>query len=568
MKTIIRALAGLGLALALAGASFAADPSGDWLGDIAVGPGVTFHEAIHIEKTPQGGYSGTLDSLDRAAFGIALGDIAAGADTLSFTAATHPAATYTAKWDAASGQWTGQWSQNGQSFPLILARGVAAPRPVVSGLDGSWDGVLGVGAIPLHLTLHVRTGPGGTAAWLDSIDQLVYGLAVNSIQRDGADVRFTLTAPLGSFAGTLASDQQGLAGHWTQGGNTTPLTFTRRAPGAKPAGSLRPQTPVKPYPYREEEVAFDNAAAHVRLAGTLTLPQGAGPFPAVVLVAGSGPNTRDEPIFGHQIFLVLADHLTRHGIAVLRFDKRGTGTSTGDYAKATTTDFAADVEAGMAFLRARQDIDARHIGLIGHSEGGLIVPIVAARDPRTAFIVMMAGPGVDGAAVWSEQLRLILKAAGATDAQIATASAERTQQIAILRAEKDPEKAAARLRAIAPPDMPKAAVDALVAQINTDWFREFFDYDPAPTLRQVHCPVLALDGAKDLQVSAAQNLPAIRAALANNPDAKVEELPGLNHLFQTANTGGIAEYGQIEETIAPLAMDTITTWVLKHVGAH
>jgi dienelactone hydrolase len=569
MKRIICVLVGgPGLALALAGAAFAANASGDWLGAITVSPGLTFHEAIHIRKTPQGGYSGTLDSLDRAAFGIPLGDVVASSDTLSFTAATHPAATYTARWDAALGQWAGQWTQNGQTFPLTLARGVAVPKPVVNGLDGSWDGVLGVGAMPLHLTLHVRTGAGGTAAWLDSPDQLVYGLAVDTVQRDGANVRFSLTAPVASFAGALVSGQQSLAGQWTQGGNATPLTFTRRAPGAQPAASLRPQTPAKPYPYREEEVAFDNAAAHVRLAGTLTLPRGDGPFPAVVLVAGSGPNTRDEPIFGHRIFLVLADHLTRQGVAVLRFDKRGTGSSTGDYVKATTTDFAADVEAGMTFLRSRKDIDPRHIGLIGHSEGGLIVPIVAARDPQTAFIVMMAGPGVDGADVWMEQLRLILKASGVPEAQIAVASAQRQRQIAIIRAEKDPEKAAAQLRALAPPEMPKAVVDAEIAQVNTDWFREFFDYDPAPTLRQVRCPVLALDGGKDLQVPAAQNLPAIRAALANNPDAEVEELPGLNHLFQTAKTGGIAEYAQIEQTIAPLVMDTITNWVLKHVGAH
>jgi alpha-beta hydrolase superfamily lysophospholipase len=569
MKRIISALvAGLGLALALAGASFAADPSGDWLGAITAGPGLTFHEAFHISKAPQGGYSGTLDSLDRAVFGIPLGDITANADSLSFTVATHPAAIYTAKWDAASGQWAGRWTQSGQTFPLTLARGFATPKPVVSGLDGVWEGVLGVGAIPLHLTLHVRTGAGGTAAWLDSPDQLVYGLAVDSIQRDGASVHFALTAPLASFAGVWSADQQSLAGQWTQGGNAAPLRFTRRPPGAQPAASLRPQTPVKPYPYREQQVAFDNVAAHARLAGTLTLPPGDGPFPAVVLVAGSGPNTRDEPIFGHQIFLVLADHLTRQGIAVLRYDKRGTGQSTGDYAKATTMDFAADVEAAMAFLRSRKDIDPRHVGLIGHSEGGLIVPIVAARDPQTAFIVMMAGPGVDGADVWMEQLRLILKAAGVPDVQIAIASAQRREQIAIIRAERDPEKAAAQLRALAPPELPKAAVDAAIAQVNTDWFREFFDYDPAPTLRQVRCPVLALDGAKDLQVSAAQNLPAIRAALVNNPDAEIEELPGLNHLFQTANTGGIAEYAQIEQTIAPSVMDTITNWILKHVGAH
>jgi hypothetical protein len=227
MKRIICVLVGgPGLALALAGAAFAANASGDWLGAITVSPGLTFHEAIHIRKTPQGGYSGTLDSLDRAAFGIPLGDVVASSDTLSFTAATHPAATYTARWDAALGQWAGQWTQNGQTFPLTLARGVAVPKPVVNGLDGSWDGVLGVGAMPLHLTLHVRTGAGGTAAWLDSPDQLVYGLAVDTVQRDGANVRFSLTAPVASKA-------------WPANGPRAETPRRSPSPAARPALSQR-----------------------------------------------------------------------------------------------------------------------------------------------------------------------------------------------------------------------------------------------------------------------------------------------------------------------------------------
>jgi hypothetical protein len=574
MKRIIHAVViGLGLAFSLAGASFAADPSGDWLGAITVGPGLTFHEAVHIEKTPEGVYSGTLDTLDRASFGIPLGNVAADADTLSFPAATQPVATYRAKWDAAAGQWVGQWTQSGQTLPLILTHGVAAPKPVVSGLDDVWDGVLGAGAIPLHLTLHVRTGIGGTAAWLDSPDQLVHGLAVNSIQRDGASVRFTLTTPPASFAGTLAADQQSLVGQWSQGGKAAPLTLIRRASGAQPAAVSRPQTPVKPYPYREEEVFFDDAAAHVQLAGTLTLPRGGGPFPAVVLVAGSGPNTRNEPFMGHQLFLVLADHLTRNGVAVLRYDKRGTGESTGSYATATTMDFANDAQSGVAFLRSRKDIDLDHIGLIGHSEGGWIVPIVAVRDPSVAFIVIMAGPGVKGADLQIEQSQMIYKAMGLSDVQLEKVSALSHKAAAIIRTERVPAVAAAKLRvaltayakALGAPD---SVVEVQISQMNSDWMRFALNYDPAPTLRKVRCPVLAIDGSLDVQVPAEQNLPAIRAALARNPNAEIDELPGLNHAFQTAKTGGMGEYGQIPETIAPLALDTITSWVIKQVSAH
>jgi hypothetical protein len=573
MKRIIRALAGgLGLALALAGASLAADASGDWLGTIAVGPGRTFHEAVHIEKTSQGGYAGTLDSLDRATFGIPLSDIAADADTLSFTVATQPVATYTAKWDSASGQWTGRWSQNGRTVPLILAKGVAASRPTIGGLDGLWDGALAIGTTPLHLILHVRTGADGTAAWMDSPDQMANGLDVNSIQRDGASVRFAMTALNASFAGALATDRQNIAGQWTQGGTATPLTLTRRAPGFQPAALLRPQTPVKPYPYREEEVAFDDAA-HVRLAGTLTLPRGEGPFPAVVLVAGWGAHPRPEPGMGDQKFLVLADHLTRNGIAVLRYDKRGTGSSTGDFASATTMDFADDAQSGVAYLKSRKDIDLGHIGLIGHSEGGWIAPIVAVRDPQVAFIVMMAGPGVKGADLQIEQSRLVYKAMGLSDAQLEKVAALSRNAAVIIRAEKDPAVAAAKLRAAMAANakalgLPDNVADVQLSQMDSDWMRFALNYDPAPTLREVRCPVLAIDGSLDRQVPAEQNLPAIRAALAGNPDAEVDELPGLNHAFQTAKTGAMGEYGEIEETIAPLALDTVTTWVLKHVGTH
>jgi pimeloyl-ACP methyl ester carboxylesterase len=573
MKLLATFLAALACVFTASAAS-AQTAAGDWNGVMFVSPAQSFHLAIHIKKTDGGGYAGTLDDTSREVFGIALGDLTVTGDTLSFKVAIAGApASYAAKWDAAAGDWAGQWTQQGQSFALTLAPGPAPPMPTFAGLDGAWDGVLTApsGGL-LHMTLHVRTGAGGTAAWMDVADQLSYGLDVQSLSRDGPTVSFEMTALHATYKGALAADGQSLAGQFTQG-VALPLTLTRRQPGAAgPASANRPQTPVKPYPYREEDVTFDDAPANVKLAGTLTLPPGAGPFPAVVLVAGSGPNTRDEPLLGHQVFLVLADYLTRHGIAVLRYDKRGTGASGGDYGHATTMDFADDAEVAAAYLRGRQEVDPRHVGLIGHSEGGLIVPIVATRDPAVAFIVMMAGPGVDGADILTEQGKLIAKAMGMNDAAVADGVALRAQLFAIVRGEKDPAVATAKLKVALDAyakshNLPAAGLEAQAGVFNSDWFRFFYDYDPAPTLAKVRCPVLALIGSKDLQVPPDQNLPPIRAALAHNPGAEVEELPSLNHLFQTAKTGSPGEYGQIEETMAPLALETITAWILKQPAA-
>jgi len=252
---------------------------------------------------------------------------------------------------------------------------------------------------------------------------------------------------------------------------------------------------------------------------------------------------------------------------VLRYDKRGTGASGGDYAKATTLDFAADAEAATAYLRGRPEIDRRRVGLIGHSEGGEIVPMVATRDSATAFIVMMAGPGVDGAAIFAEQARLIAKASGMDDAKIAESGALQRQLIDIVRA-KDADAAKPKLdlainQFATAHAVPAGMLEGQATSINTAWFRFFFNYDPAPTLAKVRCPVLALNGSLDLQVPPDQNLPPIRAALARNRRAEVIELPGLNHLFQPAKTGAPAEYVKIETTLDPAALETITAWILK-----
>jgi len=458
--------------------------------------------------------------------------------------------------------WTLAWGAP------VTAQPAGGGAPMVSGLDGDWSGALQLGVVKLRMALHVKTGADGTTATFDSVDQGALGLPVSSIARDGAKVRLELKAPSAVFEGALAADGATIVGAWTQRGAALPLTLVRQAPGAPQAKLERPQTPVPPFPYLAEPVTFPGAEAS--LAGTLTVPRGAGPFPSVVLIAGSGPNDRDETIFGHKPFWVLADYLTRRGIAVLRYDKRGIGASGGDLAHATTLDFAADAAAAVAWLLTRRDIDPRRIGLIGHSEGGVIAPIVADKHRSVAFIVLLAAPGMDGQTILGLQAVLVARAAGVPGGKIAQNQVLNRTIYAAVESARDQAEARARVgpllaKAAADGELPAATVDAQTAAVSSDWFRVFLSYDPLPALRQVRCPVLVLAGAKDLQVPPKENLPLLRQALAGNGDATVEELPGLNHLFQTATTGGVGEYAAIEETLSPAMLERVADWIAARV---
>jgi len=339
--------------------------------------------------------------------------------------------------------------------------------------------------------------------------------------------------------------------------------------------------PKPPFPYREEEVAYDSKTPGVRIAGTLTLPPGPGPFPAVLLITGSGAQDRDESLLGHKPFLVLADDLTRRGIAVLRVDDRGTAKSTGNFAAATTFDFADDAQAGYEYLRTRKEIAPAKIGLVGHSEGGLIAPIVAARTPEVAFIVLLAGPGLPGGDILAAQQALILRASGVSEAKIKEESAAITRMIAVVRETPDLKAAGAKIKAVrdeiaaALPEAERKALaesdpnGASLARLTTPWFRTFLLHDPRPTLAGVRCPVLAVNGELDLQVPCKDNLDAIAQALATggNPRLTVRPMPGLNHLFQTCKTGAPSEYASIEETIAPAALKVIGDWIVEQAAA-
>jgi pimeloyl-ACP methyl ester carboxylesterase len=377
------------------------------------------------------------------------------------------------------------------------------------------------------------------------------------------------------YVGTLADDGQSIKGDFDQAGMKMSLELKRVE---KVSTLHRPQTPKPPFPYPVEDVTFENKAAGIKLAGTLTLPKGDGPFPAVVTISGSGAQDRDETLFGHKPFLVIADHLARKGVAVLRWDDRGVGKSGGKQTGATSADFATDAHAAVKYLQTRKEIDPKRVGLMGHSEGGLIAPMVAADHPDdVAFIVLLAGPGLPGDEVLRSQLHVILKASGEKPEKIELMKRLQRAAVSAVKkagAEKGKEEAKEAVKAFLASlteDERKALgkekpdIDALVGRIADPWMAYFFRFDPRPTLGKVRCPVLAVNGELDLQVVPGENLAAIEKAVkaGGNERVAVKEFPKLNHLFQTAKTGLPNEYGQIEETFDPEALTFISEWVLK-----
>ena len=458
---------------------------------------------------------------------------------------------------------------------ILLMANVIAGRGAT--VDGDWHGVLHTGAIQLRIGVHIKRESGGTvSATFDSYDQNALGLPVDRVSFYGSRLNFEMMGLKVHYEGTLSADGSKIEGKFTQGGAPLPLTFER---GSSVAVE-HPQEPKPPFPYRAEDVSYENKTANVKLAGTLTIPDGAGPFPAVLLITGSGPQDRDETIFGHKPFLVIADHLTRAGIAVLRVDDRGVGKSTGNLQQSTLEDLTGDVLTGIGYLKSRKEIDPQRIGLIGHSEGALIAPLAVSRSSGVAFIVMLAGPAVKGEELLYAQAAAMDRAMGADETTIAMNREVQEKMFAILEkngshtaaAEKELHALIDRMKA-GLPNAQKQALDrmmnAQIHQVLTPAFRYYLNYDPVPALRKVKCPVLALNGSHDRQVPPEQNLPALAAALAagGNRDYEITELPGLNHLFQTSKTGALSEYSQIEEAFSPQALDVMTDWIVRHIAA-
>jgi hypothetical protein len=456
---------------------------------------------------------------------------------------------------------------------VVLAAGCSASAPPASDpppadaaptVEGDWHGRIELPGSPLEIGVRL-TGGGGT---FDLPAQGLSALPLTNVRVADRSVRFDLPDVPGgaAFDGTLSEDGASISGNYTQAGRTLPFSLAR-GPLAAPA---RPQEPQPPFPYSREDVRFPSGG--LTLAGTLTSPEGAGPFPAVLLLSGSGPQDRDETIAGHKPFLLLADRLTRAGFAVLRTDDRGVGGSRGDLGQATYDDLAADALAGVAFLQGRPEVDGGRIGLLGHSEGGYLAPLVTQRAAgAVSFEVLVAGPAVRGQDVLELQNRTILEQAGASPAQVEAQVAYVRELSRLLAAgDDDAARQLARNRiaeqmAALPADQ-RPTPEEVEAQLPVSpAFRSFVAYDPAPALASLHVPVLAFFGGKDLQVPPSQSEPAMRALLAGDPAATVRVLPGLNHLMQPATTGSPTEYASIETTMAPEALDLITGWLRENV---
>ncbi len=434
---------------------------------------------------------------------------------------------------------------------------------------GDWYGTLKTGALELPIVFHLKQKVDGSyEGTVDSPNQGVRGIPISAISVEGRQITLQVAAVQGEFVGALSEDGKTLKGEWKQSGMSLPLELRQ---GAEPPAPKRPQEPKPPFPYRTEEVIVINAKANVRLAGTLTLPQGKPPFPAVVFLTGSGAQNRDEEIFGHKPFLVLADYLTRRGFATLRMDDRGVGGSTGDMDQASTLDFAQDALAAVAFLKSRREIDPKRIGLLGHSEGAIIATVAAAQSPDVAFIVLLAGTGVPGEQILYRQAEVIARKSGAPEAAIQRNRQLQERVFEILHREPDDEKAAQQIAdALAQnltrgtlSDTQRQSFEAQARAYTRPWFRTFITLNPADYLRKVKCPVLALWGANDLQVDPDLNLPAVQNALkaGGNKRFTVRKLPDLNHLFQKSSSGLPTEYAQIEETFNPTALKIIGDWL-------
>jgi len=463
------------------------------------------------------------------------------------------------------------------TMPAILV-GASSDNTKAASLAGPWLGTLKAPpSTELRVVFNLTANRDGSlSGTLDSPDQGATGIPITRVRFEDGRLHVGVESVRGSYDGALNADGSEMHGQWTQSGISLALVMKRvnEAPKVE-----RPQEPKKPYPYIGEEVTYQNTGDAFTLAGTLTMPRTGGPFPAVILISGSGPHDRDGGMFGHRPFLVLADYLTRQGLAVLRVDDRGVGGSKGDVSQATSDDFARDVLAGVEYLKTRKEIDPMRIGLIGHSEGGTIAPIAAAQSSDVAFIVLMAGTGVTGDVIVEGQIANLLKTADTDRAQIDDAIASQRRVWEIVKNETDPNQAKVKIRAILTEVMAKLSepqkealadsyglIDAQVQTVTSKWFRFFITHDPKEALRKVKCPVLAINGDLDMQVPAKLNLSAIEQALreGKNPDFTAKELPGLNHLFQTAKTGGIDEYARIEETISPVALETIAKWIESH----
>jgi len=439
-------------------------------------------------------------------------------------------------------------------------------------LPGSWLGNIAVQGVEIRMIFNIKINERDSLiVTADSPDQGAKNIPMGPVLINGETINIKAPLLLGEYKGVLVNDTT-LKGTWSQRGITFPLTITK----LQGQFSLnRPQEPKSPFPYKSEDVTFTNNKSNIILAGTFTTPGGDGPFKAAILITGSGGQNRNEEIQGHKPFLVISDWLTRNGIAVLRVDDRGVGKSQGSQFGATSADFATDVEAAFEYLKTQKNINPKAIGLIGHSEGGLIAPMVASTHPAIAFIISLSGPGVTGQQIIIRQSEDLSRISGIPEKNIKKTSEINKKLYAVLRKEKDNKKAEKKILSLyseilQEENIPSESIEKEVSNLKATfgeskytWYRYFLFTDAATFWKKVKCPVLAMNGEKDLQVSAIENLPAIEKAVKSNGNKYVTtvKLPDLNHLFQHSQTGLLSEYGKIEETFSPEALKIMSDWI-------
>jgi len=441
-------------------------------------------------------------------------------------------------------------------------------------IEGSWHGVLKIQNIELRIVFNIEKRDTSFIATMDSPDQGAMGIPVHSVSFQNTVLKISIPKASIEYSGMHMGER--IIGTFYQSGQSIPMNLSKKAS----EGPKRPQTPIKPYPYYTEDVKFRNEKASVTLSGTLSLPSKDGVFPVVILISGSGPQNRDEELVGHKPFLVLSDHLTKNGIGVLRFDDRGVGESGGVFSLATTLDFVSDVEAAIEYLKSRKETDIKKIGLIGHSEGGIVAPLVASDKKDVAFIVLLAAPGIKGSEIVLAQQELIARVMGVKEEDIEKYKKLNRDLFQTLdKEEKNPELKYILSNIINVASGGGAQIEDVkqqVEQLTSPWMMFFLKYDPSIAIREVKCPLLAINGDKDLQVPSKANLKAISDSFnkedsgnnkvtKTNNDVTTIEIEGLNHLFQEAVTGMPSEYATIEQTFSPKALTIITDWIIKRV---
>lgn len=463
------------------------------------------------------------------------------------------------------------------SFFLVIASVSLLAQSESNKIMGDWQGYLSVQGTKLRVVFHVQADKKGVlSATMDSPDQSAFGIDADKVSFENGHLKIVIQKIMGKYEGDYQAVGDSLKGTFFQGSTALDLNLmrsTQKIEKPKRSQELKP-----PFPYKTEEVSIENKADKLTLSGTLTLPKGKAPFPVAILVSGSGPQNRDEELLGHKPFAVIADDFARKGIATLRYDDRGVGKSTGNFATATSEDFAKDALAVVEFLAKHKKINPKKIGILGHSEGGMIAPMVASQSQSVAFIVLMAGTGISGADILHLQARLISQAEGVDAKDLEKELATQRKCLDLVSTQSDVELLKKEMTQVLETEYDalneeekakemdiKGKITQTVNGFCSPWMRYFIRYNPQPVLEKVSCAVLAINGEKDLQVPYRENLAGIETALkkGGNKNFKVQSFPNMNHLFQTTETGKVSEYAKIEETINPKVLNTMSEWILS-----